>query len=200
MKDLRAMKRFAPTALAFVLVGFGTLMVLPDDEPTDDSRRLPTVVVTSDVESGTAAADLKPITEVRLLEADARATSALSSLDDLPEGVLTADHVAGQQLLASSFATNVIEGLGDGFVAVSVRLDAQRWVGPLVSTGDIVDVYDIGIDEATPIARQSVVLEAPSPIDLDPRDEAVISLGVPESALSSVLVAASQDRLWLVGS
>ena len=194
------MKRFAPTALAFVLVGFGTLMVLPDDEPTDDSRRLPTVVVTSDVESGTAAADLKPITEVRLLEADARATSALSSLDDLPEGVLTADHVAGQQLLASSFATNVIEGLGDGFVAVSVRLDAQRWVGPLVSTGDIVDVYDIGIDEATPIARQSVVLEAPSPIDLDPRDEAVISLGVPESALSSVLVAASQDRLWLVGS
>ena len=200
MRDMRGVKRFAPTALAFVLVGIGTLMVFPDDESAEAGQRFPTLVVTSELESGTPVSELASVTEVRLLAADARATGALSSIDDLPEGVLTSDHVAGQQLLASSFAADVVEGLGEGFVAVSVRLDAQRWVGPLVTTGDVVDVYDIGVDAATPIARKAVVLEAPTPNDLDPRDEAVISLGVPESALSSVLVAASQERLWLVSS
>lgn len=201
MTNLQSLKRFAPAALAFVLVVFGTLMVLPqDDETANADERQPTLVLTTDAEAGTPIADLTASIDVKMLEADARATGALASLDALPEGVLVADHVAGQQLLATSFAANVVEGLGDGFVAVSIRLDAQRWVGPLVTTGDVVDVYDIGVDAALPIARRAVVLEAPSPTDLGPRDEAVISLGVPESSLSAVLVAASDNRIWLVGA
>lgn len=201
MKDVQSLKRFAPAALAFVLVAFGTLMALPkNDEAANADQRRPTLVLSTDAESGTPVDDLVPNVEVKMLEIDARAAGALSSLDDLPDGVLVADHVAGQQLLSSSFATNVVEGLGEGFVAVSVRLDAQRWVGPLVTTGDVVDVFDIGVDAATPIAREAVVLEAPSPTDLGPRDEAVISLGVPETSLSAVLVAASENRIWLVGA
>jgi hypothetical protein len=201
VRNLQSLKRFAPAALAFVLVAFGTLMILPkNDDVANADQRQPTLVLTSDVESGTATADLTAQVEVKMLEVDARATGALASLDDLPDGVLVADHVAGQQLLDSSFAANVVEGLGEGFVAVSVRLDAQRWVGPLVTTGDVVDVFDIGVDAATPIAREAVVLEAPSPTDLGPRDEAVISLGVPETSLSAVLVAASENRIWLVGA
>ncbi len=166
MKNPQALKRFVPAALAFVLVAFGTLMVLPkNDEAANADERQPTLVVTREV-----------------------------------EGVLISDHVAGEQLLASSFAANVVEGLGVGFVAVSVRLDAQRWVGPLVTTGDVVDIYDIGADVALPIAKDAVVLEAPSPNELGPRDEAVISLGVPRSSLSAVLVAANDNRIWLVGA
>ncbi|MEY3680763.1 MAG: hypothetical protein RL547_1376 [Actinomycetota bacterium] len=199
MTSLQSLKRFAPALLAFVLVAFGTLMVLPkDDDVANADQRQPTLVLTDDAEAGTPIADL--VTEVRMLEVDARATGALTSIEGLPEGVLVTDHVAGQQLLATSFAANVVEGLGKGFVAVSVRLDAQRWVGPLVTTGDVVDVYDIGVDAATPIAREAVVLEAPAPTDLGPRDESVISLGVPESSLSEVLVAASANRIWLVGA
>jgi len=199
--SIQSLKRFAPAVLAFVLVAFGTFMVLPkDDDVANADQRQPTLVLTADVETGTPVADLAADIEVRMLEADARATGAISSIDDLPEGVLIADHVAGQQLLSSSFAANVVEGLGEGFVAVSVRLDAQRWVGPLVTTGDVVDVYDIGVDAATPIAREAVVLEAPAPTDLGPRDESVISLGVPERSLSAVLVAASANRIWLVGA
>lgn len=199
MTSLQSLKRFAPALLAFVLVAFGTLMVLPkDDDVANADQRRPTLVLTDDAEAGTPVADL--MLEVRMLEVDARATGALSAIDELPEGVLIADHVAGQQLLSTSFAANVVEGLGKGFVAVSVRLDAQRWVGPLVTTGDVVDVYDIGVDAATPIARDAVVLEAPAPTDLGPRDESVISLGVPESSLSDVLVAASANRIWLVGA
>lgn len=201
VKDLQSLKRFTPAVLAFVLVALGSLMILPkNDDVANADQRQPVLVLTGDVEAGTATADLVALVDVKMLEADARATGALSSLDDLPEGVLTSDHVTGQQLLATSFAANVVEGLGDGFVAVSVRLDAQRWVGPLVTTGDVVDVYDIGVDAATPIARKAVVLEAPAPTDLGPRDEAVISLGVPEASLSAVLVAASENRIWLVGA
>lgn len=201
MKDLRSLKRFVPAGVAFVLVAFGTLLVLPsNDETAKADLRRPTLVLSTDVESGTSTADLTAQVEVKMLEIDARASGALSSLDELPDGVLVSDHVAGQQLLSSSFAANVVEGLGEGFVAVSVRLDAERWVGPLVTTGDVVDVFDIGVDAATPIARRAVVLESPSPTDLGPRDEAVISLGVPEASLSAVLVAASENRIWLVGT
>lgn len=201
VKDLQSLKRFTPAVLAFVLVALGSLMILPkNDDVANADQRQPVLVLTGDVEAGTATADLVALVDVKMLEADARATGALSSIDDLPEGVLTSDHVTGQQLLATSFAANVVEGLGEGFVAVSVRLDAQRWVGPLVTTGDVVDVYDIGVDAATPIARKAVVLEAPVPTDLGPRDEAVISLGVPETSLSAVLVAASENRIWLVGA
>lgn len=201
VSGVQSLRRFAPAALAFVLVAFGTLMVLPDDdEVANADQRRPTLVVTVDAESGTPSTDLRDSVEVKMLESDARATGALSSLDDLPEGVLVADHVAGQQLLASSFAANVVEGLGSGFVAVSVRLDAQRWVGPLVTTGDVVDVYDIVDGVATSIARDAVVLEAPVPTDIGPRDEAVIALGVPQGSLSAVLIAASESRIWLVGA
>lgn len=201
VRDLRTLRRFVPPALAFLLVGFGTLLVLPDDDEIAEARqRFPTLVVTSDIESGTSATELRSNTEVRFLEADARALGALSSLDEVPEGVLRFDHVVGQQLLRSSFATNVVVGLGEGFVAVSVRLDTERWVGPLVTTGEVVDLYDIGLDTASPIARRAVVLDAPSPLDSGPRDVAVISLAVPEPALSAVLIAASQGRIWLVGS
>ncbi|MEN9805492.1 MAG: hypothetical protein RIS41_2339, partial [Actinomycetota bacterium] len=99
--------------LAFVLVALGTLMILPkNDDVANADQRQPTLVLVADVESGTATADLTAQVEVKMLEVDARATGALASLDDLPDGVLVADHVAGQQLLASSFAANVVEGLG----------------------------------------------------------------------------------------
>lgn len=201
MRNVQSLKRFAPATLAFVLVAFGTLLVLPkNDEAANADERQPTLVLVRGVEAGTPASELVTDVEVKMLEPDARATGALSSLDEIPDGVLISNHVPGEQLLASSFAANVVEGLGVGFVAVSVRLDAQRWVGPLVTTGDVVDVYDIGDEVALPIAREAVVLEAPTPTDLGPRDEAVISLGVPQSSLSAVLVAANDNRIWLVGA
>ena len=201
MRNVQSLKRFAPATLAFVLVAFGTLLVLPkNDEAANADERQPTLVLVRGVEAGTPASELVTDVEVKMLEPDARATGALSSLDEIPDGVLISNHVPGEQLLKSSFAANVVEGLGVGFVAVSVRLDAQRWVGPLVTTGDVVDVYDIGDEVALPIARDAVVLEAPTPTDLGPRDEAVISLGVPQSSLSAVLVAANDNRIWLVGA
>lgn len=201
MKNIQSAKRFIPAIAAFVLVAVGTLIALPNDDTASSAeQRQPTLVLSVDVESGTPATDVAAHTEVKMIEVAARASGALSSLDEVPEGVLVATHVAGQQLLASSFAGNVVEGLGKGFVAVSVRLDAQRWVGPVMATGKIVDIYDIVEASADPIVRGAVVLSAPAPEEFDPRAEAIVSLGVPESTLSRVLVAANENRVWLVGA
>lgn len=201
MKDLQSLKRFVPAATAFLLVAVGSLMVLPKgDGAANASDRRPTVVVTSELTAGATRDEVARSVEVRMLEVDARASGALAAIDEIPEGILVSNHVAGQQLLQTSFAANVVEGIGKGYVAVSVRLDAQRWVGPVMATGKVVDVYDIAEASAEPIARKAVVLSAPSTEEFDPRSEAIISLGIPQSALARVLVAANENRVWLVGA
>lgn len=201
MIDPRSLKKYVPVVAAFVLVALGTLAVLPseDGQATADQRQ-PTLVAKTAIETGVGSDELAGLVEVRMIDADARATGALSSVDDIPEGVLVADLVAGQQVLTSSLAENVVKGLGEGFVAVSVRLDPQRWAGPVITTGNVVDVFDIFEGVATPIASRAVILDAPSTDGIGSRDESIVTLGVPELALAQVLVAANEGRIWLVGS
>ena len=201
MIDPRTLKRYVPAASAFVLVVVGTLLVLPNsDEPANAEQQQATLVAKLAIDAGVESGDLGSLVEVRMIPANARAAGALSSVEEIPEGVLLADLVIGQQLLKSSIAENVVKGLGDGFVAVSVRLDSQRWTGPIITTGNVVDVFDIVEDSATPIALSAVILDAPSVDSLGSRDESIVTLGVPESALAQVLVAANENRIWLVGS
>lgn len=201
MIDPRTLRRYVPGVSAFVLVAVGTLLVLPNsDEPANADQRQATLVAKSAIEAGAESGDLGALLEVRMIPSDARAAGALSSVDEIPEGVLLADMVVGQQLLASSIAENVVKGLGDGFVAVSVRLDPQRWTGPMITTGNVVDVFDIVEGVATLIASNAVILDAPMVDSLGSRDESIVTLGVPETALAQVLVAANENRIWLVGS
>jgi hypothetical protein len=201
MIDPRTLKRYVPAASAFVLVVVGTLLVLPNsDEPANAEQQQATLVAKLAIDAGVESGDLGSLVEVRMIPANARAAGALSSVEEIPEGVLLADLVIGQQLLKSSIAENVVKGLGDGFVAVSVRLDSQRWTGPIITTGNVVDVFDIVEGSATPIALSAVILDAPSVDSLGSRDESIVTLGVPESALAQVLVAANENRIWLVGS
>lgn len=201
MIDPRSLRRFVPAITAFVLVAVGTMLVLPsNDDRANADQRLATLVAKSSIEAGVESDQLGSMVEVRMIPIEARAAGALASVEEIPEGVLIADFVSGQQLLASSIAENIVKGLGDGFVAVSVRLDLQRWAGPVLTTGNIVDVYDIFESAATLIAPKAVVLDAPTVESLGSRDESIVTLGVPESALAQVLVAANENRIWLVGS
>ena len=135
MKNPQALKRFVPAALAFVLVAFGTLMVLPkNDEAANADERQPTLVVTREVEAGTPASNLVTSVEVKMLEADARATGVLSSGRRSPEG---AAHLRSRGWRAT--ARFVIRCQRGGrprsrFRRLS-RFDSttQRWVGPLVT-------------------------------------------------------------------
>lgn len=196
-----SLRRHRVTIAAFFLVLIGTLAVVPrGDESATATEKIPTLVVTSAIAKGSSSALVRASVEVRDLDVAARATGALSSLDEIPDGVLVSAHVAGEQLLVSSFASDEVSALGPGFVSVSIRLDAQRWVGPLLTTGDTVDVFDVTDTGSTKIATKAVIIDAPSAAEVGPRDESIVSMGVPASALPAVLSAATSGRIWLVGA
>ena len=97
-------------------------------------------------------------------------------------------------------ADDVVDALGEGLVAVSVRLDPQRWSGPFTTTGDIVDVYEVADTGTTVLATEVRIVATPDTADLDPRSEQVITLAVPNDTVGAVITAAADNRLWLVGS
>ena len=200
MKMNEKLKKFVPAIAIFFLVTFGLLQVIPNEkDSTVASELIPTVVFTQFANSGLNTSEITSQIEIRLLEPQARANGSLSSFDEIPEGVLVSDHVEGQQLLISSIAANAVDGLGAGFIAISVAMDSQRWAGPYLSTGTVVDVYEIVDQVSTRIAENAVILNEPSTDDLASSDQQIISLAIPGSSLNQVLVAANESRLWLVG-
>ncbi|MEY4223210.1 MAG: hypothetical protein RIS33_144 [Actinomycetota bacterium] len=191
-------KRATAPAVAFVCVGAGGLLLVPRDESNEE--KLPTLVAASDIADGTDAARVRGRVEVRMLPPEARVNGALTSADEIPDGVLAYAHESGQQILTSSFAADRIAALGDDFVAVSIRVDSPRWVGPLVTTGRIVDVYEVDAEEVRLITTDAVIVDAPEPENLGAKDDSVVVLGVRKDALSAVVLAASNNAIWLVGS
>jgi hypothetical protein len=192
--------RYWPSLIAFILIAVGTVVLINARESSVASLdRVPTLVLTERVEQGTNSVNLVSLIEIRQFEPEARPEGALSSIEELPEGVLASTHVAGQALLATSIAPNRVAPLGPGFVAISVRLDSQRWVGPVLLTGRTVDIYDIDPDAPRLISPAAVVVEVISPTAVDPKQETILSLGVREETLPAVLAAASDNRIWLVG-
>ena len=193
-------KRFIPAIAIFLLVTFGLLQLIPTGKNVAVSTELiPTVVFTQIASAGTNSSDLVSQIEIRMMDTRSRASGSLSSIEEIPSGVLVSDHVEGQQLLISSIAANAVDGLGVGFVAVSVAMDAQRWIGPLLATGTIVDVYEVIGETSTRIAENAVILNEPTVDESSSNDQTIISLAVPGSSLNQVLVAANENRLWLVG-
>jgi len=193
-------KRFIPAIAIFLLVTFGLLQLIPTDKNVAVSTELiPTVVFTQIASAGTNSSDLVSQIEIRMMDTQSRASGSLSSIEEIPSGVLVSDHVEGQQLLISSIAANAVDGLGVGFVAVSVAMDTQRWIGPLLATGTIVDVYEVIGETSTRIAENAVILNEPTVDESSSNDQTIISLAVPGSSLNQVLVAANENRLWLVG-
>ncbi len=82
------LRRHWVTVTAFFLVLLGTLAVVPrGDEKADATKRVPTLVVTKSLDDGSSAAIVRTAVEVRDLDPEARASGALSSLDEIPEGL-----------------------------------------------------------------------------------------------------------------
>jgi hypothetical protein len=195
-------RRLAPGLVAAVLALLGIVLLVTDrSAPVDAADAIPTVVAIRSVPAGTPSANLLPLLDVRDLPPDARANGALSSLDDVPDGLTTAPLVAGQQVLATTVADDPRDQLGGDLVAVSAELEAQQWVGPVATTGELVDVYALGgtdATEATVIATGVVVLDAPNPNGDD--DSSVVILGVARADAPRVVGAIAGDGIWLVTS
>lgn len=191
-------RRLLPATAAFAMTFVGVLALVPrDDEPESDL--VPVLMATRGMSDGTSTNVVSDAVEVRMVPSSVRADGAITSMGALPEGVLAYDLVPGQQVLATSFAESRVRSLGDGYVAVSAKLDPQRWVGALLEAGRIVDVYDTSETGPRRIASRAVILQSPETADLAPSEDTLVSLGVPENSLGEVLLAISNNRIWLVG-
>lgn len=198
MKNLSFGRKALPAAAAFSLTFVGVLALAPRDVGDGDGI-VPVLVASRVISDGTSSESVAGAVEVRMVAESVRADGAIPSKDALPEGVLAYDLVEGQQVLATSFAESRVRGLGDGYVAISAKLDPQRWVGALLEAGRIVDVYDTSETGPRRIASRAVILQSPETADLAPAEDTLVSLGVPEDTLADVLLAVSNNRIWLVG-
>lgn len=199
---LKRSKLLAPLA-AGLLVMFGTLILMNSIGNTAATELQPTLVVTESFDVGTAVDEVLKSAEVRMLPVDARAEGVFGSVAEATgtgaNAVLASSLVNGQQLLESSVAKNSVAATGDGFVAISIRLDLQRWSGPYETTGTDVDLYRIG-EETELVTSGAHIISAPATAELDARSESVITLAIPTDATERVIAAAAAGEIWLVGA
>jgi len=194
-------QRLALPLLAFALTAAGLFLLIGgDDGAAAPPVGLDTVVAIANVPAGTSGTDLAGLVEVRTIAETARASGALASVDEVGDGVLVAGLVPGQQVLASSFADDVVDALGPDLVAISVRLEAQRWSGPYRLTGEEVTVHQVDGEGTRILAAKVRIIDVASADVVDPRSEQIISLAVPQSTAGAIIAAAAQDALWLVGA
>lgn len=193
-------RRVGPAFAAFVLVALGVLVLANNNKASSAASEdlQPTLVAVTAIPKGTTVDQLASMVEVRMFSTNARATGAYSSIDDLVPGIIATDHVAGQQILTTSFAADPRSDLGNGLVAVSVRLSPAQWTGPMGATGNRVNVYAVGAATAELIAQNVIVLDAPDPSKLTPQQETIVTLGVPDAYVPRVIGAAAGAGIWLV--
>ena len=200
MKIPPRVRRLAPAAIAFTLVALGAAAALPTSgESAAERPRVAVLVASASLRSGAPATDVARSAEVRMVDESLVAEGALTALDQIPDGVLAFPVVRGQQFVVSSFAEDRVEALGTDFVSVAVDLDSQRWIGPLLTSGTVVDVYDVGPEGVMLIANDAVVMEHPEVSEALPSQDALITLGVPKMSLAGVLQSAGLGQIWLVG-
>jgi|DEB0MinimDraft_10_1074344.scaffolds.fasta_scaffold67454_2 hypothetical protein len=194
-------QRLGLPVLAFLLTAVGLFLLVASNEGSAaPPLGVDTVVATVAIPAGTATSDLSAQVTVRSVAADARAVGAIESLEELPDGVLISPLVPGQQVLTSSFADDIVDGLGPDLVAVSVRVEAQRWAGPFRLTGSVVTVHQLGESGTRVLAEGVQIIDAPILTEVDPRSEQLISLAVPKAVVGDIIAAAAADELWMVGS
>lgn len=200
MTIIRRAVKFLPALIAFGCALAGSLLLLPRNEETAGAEALVGVVVLSrDMTQGSPAEDVRAVAELRQLPREAVPEGSLDSLNDITGGVLSVDHVAGQQLTTHSFVRNRVAAVGTDFLVVSVRLSAQSWTGAVRIVGDVVDIYALDDTGADLISSAAVVLDSPPLEEVQPSAESVVTLAVRRATLPAVLVAARDERLWLVG-
>ena len=196
-----SVKRFGPAFLAFFLAVFGVLLLVPKNgDEVKATLKVPVVVAGSFISNGASASQVRENAVVRMVPENIRAVGAFTSIDEIPEGVLAYSHVVGQQILETSFSVNQLVSLGAGYVAVSIRVESERWVGPYVMSGNSVDIFDTQTSGATLISPGAIILGMPETSNLETTRDTVISLGVKKETLAAVLVAASENRIWLVSA
>jgi pilus assembly protein CpaB len=224
-------RRWVGVLAAFLLATLGTLVLVSyvqaaRNEAVADEQLVRVLVVTAEVERGTAAADLEGEVEAVDVPARLRVEGAVSDLVELGDLHVTADLVPGEQLTRARFATQGDAARGEapeGLLQVTVALDPERALGGKVRAGDSVAVllsFDpFETDEGKKTANTThLELHKVTVTDVqlqaqggaapagDPVDEGVanaaqgkylVTLAIDAPAVEQVVFAAEHGFVWL---
>lgn len=200
MSAISRIGRYLPALLAFACVLGGSLVLLSrTDDSALASARVQVVVLRTALPAGASASEVRNVAELRELPTDAVVRGALTSLDSIGSGVLATAHAESQQLTTLSMAQSRAAAIGANFVVTSVRLSSQNWTGAVRIAGNTVDVYALTDTGVQLVSQRAVVLDAPSVDDVQAGADSVVTIAVRLDTLGAVLLAAQDERLWLVG-
>ena len=139
-------RRLTGLAAAGVFALVGTTILIgyvrsAEARALEGEKIVDVLVVHEAVAAGTPAEDLADAVETEQVPAKVLAENAVTDLDDVEGLVTTVDLVPGEQLVLDRFGEAVArEGVPEGLLEVTVRLDPERALGGQLRAGDHVAV------------------------------------------------------------
>ena len=137
-------------AVLLAVVGTAFLVIYvrgAEDRALAGQETVEVLVVTGDIERGTAAGDLADRVATERIPAKVRAEGSVASLDDLDGRVTSVDLVAGEQLVLGRFTTPVeLEAeravdVPEGLQEVTLSIAPHRALGGKIAPGDMVGFF-----------------------------------------------------------
>jgi pilus assembly protein CpaB len=137
-------------AVVLAIVGTAFLVIYvrgAEDRALAGQETAEVLVVTGDIERGTAAEELGDRVVTERIPAKVRAEGSIATLDDLDGQVTSVDLVPGEQLVVGRFTTPVeLEAERDvevpeGLQELTISLAPQRAVGGRITPGDTVGLF-----------------------------------------------------------
>src|SRR5687768_10792814 len=128
-------RRLTGLAAAGVLALIGTLILVgyvrsAEARALSGEEIVDVLVVSEPVPAGTPATDLSDVVKTEQVPSKVAAQGAIGDLDDVEGLVTTVDLVPGEQLVLDRFGDAVVrEGVPEGLLEVTIRLDPERALG-----------------------------------------------------------------------
>jgi Flp pilus assembly protein CpaB len=164
---------------------------------------VPVLVAGENLPAGTTWADIvgSPLAEQRNIPERYVAPGALGSFEDLSQGVLAREVVAGEQLTSQAFAANTQAAFGYQFKAetfgLSLPVERVRAVAGHVAPGSHLNAYETREQVGTRLIARSVeVVEILPAAEGDPAglDEMILEVTEPQAV--ALINAQEQASLW----
>jgi pilus assembly protein CpaB len=213
---------------AVTLAAIGTLVLVgfvrgAEDRALAGQETTEVLVVRENVAKGTSAEDLTASVSTERVPAKVRAEGSIASLDDLAGQVVVVDLVAGEQLLATRFATPAaIEEareveVPEGLQEITIALEPQRAVGGRIAPGDTVGFFASFAPEVRPYNSKLILHkllvtnvqveqlpvqqgegedETPGP-ELAPTGNLLVTLAVDVDQAEQAVFSAEHGTIWL---
>lgn len=213
-------RRLLTALLAVVLAGTGAVLLTHyvqgvDERAMAGMRRVDVLVVTRPVPEGADVAELTGSVTTKTLPATAVAVGALSTLEGAGDRVTASDLQPGEQVLDTKLVDPALlvedqpVEVPAGLEEVSVSLERQRMLGPVLQPGSRVGVYvSLAAEGETPAKTQLVVAQVlvmavgdtasatPAPEGGPPVDEGTAGTGAAGgSGGAAALVPAATDTV-----